>query len=159
MSPLRYRCATGPWRFYLIFILFFAITAPLEKPARIALATRLRFSRLHLVRFSHSACLIARREPATYLSSNPTFSRLCFGRVPQARGVFYLIFNISAQSINKCINFLDLCPRNFQKLFNNSAVFDSIKYMRKNQVFTFCMITMLNLPLLLNRNFFFFILF
>ena len=59
MSPLRYRCATGPWRVLLNFQ--FALGS--------ALAGKLRFRR--------------------YLPLLERYSIILVGRVPQARGVFY----------------------------------------------------------------------
>ena len=100
MSPLRYRCATGPWRFILLSI--FVITAPLEKPARIALATRHRFSRLHLAR-SCSLGLPYRSARARYLPLRKCLMvHIFFGRVPQARGV-YILLSISVADTSHAI--------------------------------------------------------
>ena len=66
MSPLRYRCATGPWRY--IKIIKFSKIMPVS-------SVRLR-----------------------YLPLLKRYSIVFVGRVPQARGDFYLIFNVNGSA-------------------------------------------------------------
>ena len=92
--PLRHRPVTTFYSVVFCLRLAIALTSHLSyngsarKPARLARRKPAPFPRLHLARFSRSACLTARRVPAPYLSSNLTFSQLLVGRVPQARDDF-----------------------------------------------------------------------